>query len=201
MESFFPPAPIQDDQTFCPVNYYCGQKELCPNCLSLFETEVRWGSFFSSQVPTILQFASIWFSQRCNVKCLLSLDKVPEENRTELELIMHSRLLEQQMEANVFHMIQAYNTALACEQAKVEPLLPAEVLWDFLAWLNHHRDLLSSNSKYTSSEEERLRGGRIGVIQHLLSPEHQFGLPVWLRRILPMHYNIYPTNSKDKSVW
>lgn len=138
------------------------------------------------------QFSCLRFSQRCNDQCLLTLGTVPEENRAELELIIHARLLEQKMEANVFHAINAYNAALACEQAKVEPLVSAEVLRDSFARLAFHRDMLSMNSKYNSVEEERLRGGRIGVLQHLLSPEHQSGLPVWLRGILPIHCTIYP---------
>lgn len=99
------------------------------------------------------------------------------------------------MEANIFHAVQAFRAALICDQSKLQPLLPVELIRDALASLDHHRALLHESMLYTTSEEERLRGGRVGVIQHLLSPEHQEGLPVWLRGVLPLQYPIFNCSS------
>lgn len=95
------------------------------------------------------------------------------------------------MEANIFHGMAAFNAAVACEKAKLKPLFPADLLRDAVAHLEHSRQKLEESMLYTSREEERLRGGKIGVIQHLLSHEHQEGLPVWLRGFLPLQYNVY----------
>lgn len=121
---------------------------------------------------------------------MATVDAVPEENRQELELVIQARLLEQKMESNIFHALRAFDAAGACEQAKLKPLLPSDLIRDAIARLEYHRELLEQSMLYTLGEEERLRGGPMGVIQHILSPEHQAGLPVWLRGVLPLQYNV-----------
>lgn len=63
--------------------------------------------------------------------------------------------------------------------------------------LEQYRPVLAQSMIYTASEEERLRGGRAGIVAHLLSPEHQEGLPIWLRGLLPVPYHVLVDETPD----
>lgn len=186
-----------------PPPYFSRQQELCPNCLTAFEADVgilRVWVFISSTNPSYFQCSYIRFTHRCNQNCLKTLHTVPEENRAALDLVIRARLLEQKMESNIFHAVHAFGAALVCETSSVQTLLPLSVLRQHLQKLEEHREALAEHMLYTSGEEERLRGGRAGVVQHLMSPEHQDGLPVWLRGILPVPYAMYPARATETAM-
>lgn len=94
------------------------------------------------------------------------------------------------MEDGIFHTVNAYAAALACKDADMTPIIPLDTLAKVVPELDHHRSMLSMSMLHTAEEEERLRGGREAVLDHLLSEEHQAGLPVWLRGLVPVPYHV-----------